>query len=107
MQCGLNLSVNASHCHLPYQGRLWRCGELCEFSFLPRAPLLGELASECEPEGFDTEKVTPKNIQPKRSKPMGLFGFGKKEKDKMKDGLEKTRTGFWQHYEYPHRQQDR
>ena len=26
---------------------------------------------------------------------MGLFGFGKKEKDKMKDGLEKTRTGFW------------
>ncbi len=23
---------------------------------------------------------------------MGLFGFGKKEKDKMKDGLEKTRT---------------
>ena len=25
---------------------------------------------------------------------MGLFGFGKKEKDKMKDGLEKTRTGF-------------
>ena len=27
---------------------------------------------------------------------MGLFGFGKKEKDKMKDGLEKTRTGFFQ-----------
>ena len=26
---------------------------------------------------------------------MGLFAFGKKEKDKMKDGLEKTRTGFW------------
>lgn len=26
---------------------------------------------------------------------MGLFGFGKKEKDKMKNGLEKTRTGFW------------
>ena len=26
---------------------------------------------------------------------MELFGFGKKEKDKMKDGLEKTRTGFW------------
>ena len=26
---------------------------------------------------------------------MGLFGFGKREKDKMKDGLEKTRTGFW------------
>lgn len=26
---------------------------------------------------------------------MGLFGFGKKEKDKMKTGLEKTRTGFW------------
>ena len=26
---------------------------------------------------------------------MGLFGFGKKEKDKMKDGLAKTRTGFW------------
>ena len=26
---------------------------------------------------------------------MGLFGFGKKEKDKMKDGLEKTRTAFW------------
>ena len=26
---------------------------------------------------------------------MGLFGFGKKEKDKMKDGIEKTRTGFW------------
>ena len=26
---------------------------------------------------------------------MGLFGFGKKEKDKMKAGLEKTRTGFW------------
>ena len=26
---------------------------------------------------------------------MGLFGFGKKEKDKMKDGLEKTSTGFW------------
>ena len=26
---------------------------------------------------------------------MGLFGFGKKKKDKMKDGLEKTRTGFW------------
>ena len=26
---------------------------------------------------------------------MGLFGFGKKEKDKMKDGLEKIRTGFW------------
>ena len=26
---------------------------------------------------------------------MGLFGFGKKEKDKMKGGLEKTRTGFW------------
>ena len=26
---------------------------------------------------------------------MGFFGFGKKEKDKMKTGLEKTRTGFW------------
>ena len=26
---------------------------------------------------------------------MAFFGFGKKEKDKMKDGLEKTRTGFW------------
>ena len=25
---------------------------------------------------------------------MGFFGFGKKEKDKMKTGLEKTRTGF-------------
>ena len=24
---------------------------------------------------------------------MGLFGFGKKEKDKMKDGLENTHTG--------------
>ena len=38
---------------------------------------------------------------------MGLFGFGKKEKDKMKDGLEKTRTGFWQHPQYTDRQQDR
>ena len=27
---------------------------------------------------------------------MAFFGFGKKEKDKMKDGLEKTRTGFFQ-----------
>ena len=26
---------------------------------------------------------------------MAFFGFGKKEKDKMKTGLEKTRTGFW------------
>ena len=26
---------------------------------------------------------------------MGFFGFGKKEKDKIKTGLEKTRTGFW------------
>ena len=26
---------------------------------------------------------------------MGFFGFGKKEKDQMKTGLEKTRTGFW------------
>ena len=26
---------------------------------------------------------------------MSFFGFGKKEKDKMKTGLEKTRTGFW------------
>ena len=26
---------------------------------------------------------------------MGFFGFGKKEKDKLKTGLEKTRTGFW------------
>ena len=29
---------------------------------------------------------------------MGLFGFGKKEKDKMKTGLEKTRTGFWESF---------
>ena len=35
---------------------------------------------------------------------MGLFGFGKKEKDKMKDGLEKTRTLLGQHPEHPHRQ---
>ena len=27
---------------------------------------------------------------------MAFFGFGKKEKDKMKTGLEKTRTGFFQ-----------
>ena len=26
---------------------------------------------------------------------MAFFGFGKKKKDKMKTGLEKTRTGFW------------
>ena len=26
---------------------------------------------------------------------MAFFGFGKKEKDKMKTCLEKTRTGFW------------
>ena len=39
---------------------------------------------------------------------MGLFGFGKKEKDKMKDGLGKDPHGLLgQHYEYPHRQQDR
>jgi|GEM_PF-5380052 len=25
---------------------------------------------------------------------MAFFGFGKKEKDEMKTGLEKTRTGF-------------
>ena len=30
---------------------------------------------------------------------MGFFGFGKKEKDKMKTGLEKTGTGFtFAHY---------
>ena len=42
---------------------------------------------------------------------MGFFGFGKKnkekEQEKMKTGLEKTRTGFWQHPQYPHRQRHR
>ena len=41
----------------------------------------------------DGEVIPQQNIL--RREPMGLFGFGKKEKDKMKDGLEKTRTGFW------------
>ena len=26
---------------------------------------------------------------------MGLFGIGKKNKEKMEHGLQKTRTGFW------------
>ncbi len=56
----MNLSVNASHCHLPTEGRLWHFGKA--FPLRQRLPSLGELSSGSETERLSYEGTLVKRI---------------------------------------------